>query len=129
MTTKIHEITRPRFVTPGGLLRMEGLVALAISISFYAQSGASWWLFLALLFVPDLAFIGMAISETFGTLFYNLVHSYTLPLLLAMAALALGATHLLPIALIWTAHIGMDRVVGYGLKYSLQPKDTHLNRA
>jgi hypothetical protein len=31
-------------------------------------------------------------------------------------------------ALIWLAHIGMDRMLGYGLKYSGGFKDTHLGR-
>jgi hypothetical protein len=32
------------------------------------------------------------------------------------------------VALIWFAHIGMDRTVGYGLKYPTSFKDTHLQR-
>ena len=30
------------------------------------------------------------------------------------------------LALIWVAHIGMDRLMGYGLKYPSAFKDTHL---
>ena len=30
------------------------------------------------------------------------------------------------IALIWAAHIGVDRVLGYGLKYPTAFRDTHL---
>jgi hypothetical protein len=32
------------------------------------------------------------------------------------------------VALIWFAHISMDRTVGYGLKYPTSFKDTHLER-
>ena len=32
------------------------------------------------------------------------------------------------IALIWGAHIGIDRLFGYGLKYPTGFKDTHLGR-
>jgi hypothetical protein len=32
------------------------------------------------------------------------------------------------VALIWFAHIGMDRTVGYGLKYPSSFNDTHLQR-
>jgi hypothetical protein len=31
------------------------------------------------------------------------------------------------LSLIWTAHIGFDRLLGFGLKYSNRFKDTHLN--
>ena len=32
------------------------------------------------------------------------------------------------LGLIWLAHIGMDRAIGYGLKYPTNHKDTHLQR-
>jgi hypothetical protein len=35
---------------------------------------------------------------------------------------------LLGIAAIWAAHIGFDRMLGYGLKYSSSFNDTHLGR-
>lgn len=34
----------------------------------------------------------------------------------------------LSLCLIWLAHIGMDRMLGYGLKYPTDFKDTHLGR-
>ena len=52
-----------------------------------------------------------------------------------MTPIALGAIGvILPsetataVALIWLLHIGVDRAVGYGLKYPSAFKDTHLNR-
>jgi hypothetical protein len=35
---------------------------------------------------------------------------------------------LLTYALIWTAHIGVDRLLGFGLKYPTRFQDTHLQR-
>lgn len=32
------------------------------------------------------------------------------------------------IGIIWSAHIGMDRMFGFGLKYSTGFNDNHLNR-
>jgi hypothetical protein len=34
----------------------------------------------------------------------------------------------LQVSLIWLAHIGLDRAVGYGLKYPTAFKETHLQR-
>ena len=34
----------------------------------------------------------------------------------------------LAVALIWLGHIGVDRLIGYGLKYPTAFKDTHLQR-
>jgi hypothetical protein len=36
---------------------------------------------------------------------------------------------LLPYGLIWIVHIGMDRMLGFGLKYPTGFKETHLQRA
>jgi len=57
---------------------------------------------------------------------YNIVHSYTLPIALAVVALAVNQSHVLPYAIIWTAHIGMDRALGFGLKYPEAFGRTHL---
>jgi len=34
----------------------------------------------------------------------------------------------LPVALIWIAHIAIDRAIGYGLKYGERFKSAHLAR-
>jgi hypothetical protein len=39
-----------------------------------------------------------------------------------------GSSAATKVALIWLAHIGADRLLGYGLKYPTTFKDTHLSR-
>jgi uncharacterized protein DUF4260 len=39
-----------------------------------------------------------------------------------------GAPLAVGVASVWFAHIGMDRMAGYGLKYASGFKDTHLGR-
>lgn len=107
------------------LQRLEGAVALGAAIAAYAWLGQSWLLFAALLLVPDLAMLGYLRSVRAGTLSYNLVHTYAAPALLALAGLALGPWAF-GLAAIWTAHIGMDRMLGYGLKLGTGFGDTHL---
>jgi hypothetical protein len=67
-----------------------------------------------------------------GAVAYNAVHSYAGPLLLAVAALgadAGGTTAVtLAVALTWGAHIGFDRMLGYGLKYGTGFGETHLGQ-
>jgi hypothetical protein len=58
--------------------------------------------------------------------FHNIVHSYSLPLVLATVAVAFGGAGMLPYLYIWTAHIGLDRLLGYGLKYPTAFGRTHL---
>jgi hypothetical protein len=110
------------------LLRAEGLVILIAAVALYAMADYSWLAFALLFFAPDLALIPYAINRRIGISVYNAVHTFTLPLVLGVAAVLLGWPVGVQVALIWLAHIGMDRAVGYGLKYSDQLKDTHLSR-
>ena len=114
------------FVTGGVLtaLRCEGLaVLLASALGFHLIHGR-WLLFAVLFLAPDLSFAVYAISRTAATAAYNAAHSYVLP----VALLLWGYHHTaaLPYALIWTAHIGFDRALGYGLKYKTAFEHTHL---
>lgn len=111
---------------PRIILRIEGACLLACAIAAYAWLGQSWWIFAALLFAPDLSMVGYAAGPRPGAIAYNTVHTVTLPLIGLCAAAALGQSYLVGLALIWLAHIGLDRMLGYGLKYASGFGDTHL---
>ncbi len=114
---------------PRVLLHAEGLAVLALSIFFYWRfTDGTWWLFALLLLAPDAAMLPYIVNKNWGTASYNIAHTYVLPIVLALAALLLSWQTGIALALIWAAHIGMDRTVGYGLKYSTAFKDTHLGR-
>jgi hypothetical protein len=117
-----------KFSMPRILLSLEGLSLFIGSIALYAYYGGNVWIFVLLLLVPDVAMIGYMVNTRVGAISYNLIHTSSLPLIIAIASLILGWTLGLHLALIWLAHIGMDRTVGYGLKYSTEFKATHLNR-
>lgn len=111
---------------PRVLLRLEGAAVLAGAIVGYRALGASWGLFALLLLVPDLSLLGYLRGPRVGAALYNGAHTYLGPALLAglsLTAVVPGAWH---IALIWTAHLGMDRALGLGLKYPTAFRDTHL---
>lgn len=110
------------------LLRLEGLAVAVISALLYARTGTSWWLFAALWLAPDLSMLGYLAGPCRGARVYNAFHTYLLPGLLAIVALALHSHGLLPVALIWANHIGVDRMLGYGLKYGDGFGYTHLGR-
>jgi hypothetical protein len=113
---------------PNIILRLEGAVVFAAAIALYASQSGSALLFIVLLFTPDVSMIGYMANPGLGALTYNLVHTYAFPALLMAIALALNVQWLILIALILFAHIGMDRLVGYGLKYPTVFKETHLGR-
>src|SRR3989442_8560925 len=116
------------WVQPKFLLRVESLVTTAGLLVLYGRAGGSWVLFFAAILVPDLSILGYAAGPRVGAATYNLAHTYSLPVILAGFGL-LGA-HPPPvyIAVIWLTHIGVDRILGLGLKYPTAFKDTHLTR-
>jgi hypothetical protein len=107
-------------------LRTEGIAVVALAVVLYAKSGRSWWIFAALLLAPDLFMLFYLINAKVGALAYNVVHSYVFPLIAAALMLIFDRAGLLPYVLIWVAHIGMDRSLGYGLKYKTAFARTHL---
>ena len=130
MTTIVPTPTHAqhRLSMPGLLLRVESLAVLAGALILYAYQGYGWLTLALLLLAPDLAIAVYALDKRAGAIAYNLVHTYTLPLLLALLSFIFGSGLGLQLALIWLAHIGMDRTVGYGLKYLAGFKETHLSR-
>ncbi|WP_348263631.1 DUF4260 domain-containing protein [Telmatobacter sp. DSM 110680] len=110
------------------LLRLEGLAVAAVTAVLYARTGASWWLFAALWLTPDLSMLGYLYRPCWGARCYNAVHAYVVPGVLALSGLVLHVNAVLPFALIWANHIGVDRMLGYGLKYSDGFGFTHLGR-
>jgi hypothetical protein len=110
-------------------LRLEGLCVAALSAILYARTGSSWWLFAALWLAPDLSFFGYLAGPRLGSHCYNAVHSYLLPATFAAVAIVFHQKACLPCVLIWCNHIGVDRLVGYGLKYPSGFGFTHLRHA
>jgi Domain of unknown function (DUF4260) len=113
---------------PRIVLRAEGAALLIIAAILYARVGESWWLFASLFLAPDLSLLGYLGGARTGAVIYNAAHTLVGPILIAVAGLLLPAFILVPLALIWTAHIGFDRLLGYGLKYAAGFGFTHLGR-
>jgi Domain of unknown function (DUF4260) len=109
-------------------LRVEGAAVFATAAALYLHAGFSWPLFPLLFLAPDFAMLGYLIGARVGAAAYNVAHTYALALPLAVAGFFAGQPAVLAVALIWIAHIGLDRALGYGLKYPTGFGDTHLGR-
>jgi hypothetical protein len=113
---------------PAVFLRLEGAALLGATVILYFHADYQWWLFLVLLLAPDLGAAGYLLGPRIGAALYDTAHFELLPVAFAVVGVLNGSDTCLKIALIWLAHIGMDRAVGYGLKYPTGFKDTHLQR-
>jgi Domain of unknown function (DUF4260) len=110
------------------LERLEGFALLIGSVTVFAVTAPNWILFVVLLLAPDLAMIGYLRGSRIGAITYNLAHLKILPLALGVIGLLTGNTLEIQLALIWFAHIGMDRALGYGLKLETGFSDTTLGK-
>jgi hypothetical protein len=113
---------------PRRLLHLEGLAVLVAALTLYFDAGYGWLALVLLFLAPDLSMLGYLGGPRVGALAYDVVHTYALPVALALVGV-LGEVGLATqLGLIWLAHIGLDRLLGYGLKYPTGFKDTHLQR-
>lgn len=110
------------------LLRLEGLCVLIAALFAYSRWGMGWGTFALYFLVPDLSFLGYLAGSRVGAFAYNLAHSYFGAITCLMAGLLLPAPVILGAGIIWCAHIGFDRALGYGLKYGQGFGYTHLGR-
>jgi hypothetical protein len=110
-------------------LHLEGLVLFgAATWAFFALIEGWWVAFVLLLLVPDVSMIGFVASTRLGAITYNAVHNEALPAAVVVTGIALDARLVIGAGLILAAHVGMDRMLGYGLKYPTAFRDTHLQR-
>jgi hypothetical protein len=112
---------------PRLLLRSEGAALLAMAAVLYGKQEQSWWPFLALLAVPDLGLLGYLVGARVGAVAYDLTHTYLPPAILVLGGVLGSSSLAVSAALIWFAHIGMDRALGLGLRYPDRPRESHLN--
>jgi hypothetical protein len=113
---------------PRVLLRAEGVAVAVAVIALYVHADYPWWLLVALALAPDLSMVGYLAGPIIGAAAYDAAHTYVLPIVLAAVGVIADADIAIQLGLIWFTHIGVDRAIGYGLKYPTGFKDTHLQR-
>ena len=115
-------------MNPRSLLRAEGLAAFLAATGAYLALDGPLWLFALLILAPDLSMLGYVLGDRVGAAAYNAGHAYVLPLSLGALGYWRSSSLAVLVALVWAAHIGVDRFAGYGLKYPTGFRDTHLAR-
>jgi len=111
------------------ILRLEGLFLFLTALYFYQLLQGDWILFIVLLFIPDISMIGYLKDKKIGAILYNLIHNYILALfIIAIGFFIIKNNTISLFGLILFAHISIDRLFGYGLKYSTNFKDTHAQK-
>ena len=113
---------------PPVLLRLEGLAVFGTALVLYLELDYSILALAVLFLAPDVSILGYLGGPRIGAIAYDAAHTYAGPLVLAAIGVLTDSAVPTQVALIWSAHIGFDRLLGYGLKYPTSFKDTHLQR-
>jgi hypothetical protein len=108
------------------IIRLEELAMFLLSILMFAESGFEWWWFPALLLLPDISMIGYVIDNQVGAYCYNLFHHKGIAILIFAMGFLSAEPILVLMGAILFGHSSMDRILGYGLKFTDSFKNTHL---
>ena len=108
-------------------LQLEGAALLVGSLVAFSTTHRSWWLVPLALFIPDLFMAGYLGGTRIGARVYNLAHSTPLPALMVGCGWWQNKQLFMALGLVWLGHIGMDRLLTFGLKYPDHFQHTHLS--
>lgn len=122
------EKTGGKISGPALLLRLEGLLLFVGMTGGFYILGGRWLWYGLLLLAPDVSMLGYLVGKRVGAVVYNVFHSIAIPAALCGGGLFLGMDRVVWVGLIWLAHIGIDRALGFGFKYQTAFGDTHFQR-
>lgn len=108
------------------LIKLEELGQFLFSIVLFNQLDYVWWIFPACLLLPDFSMLGYLVNPKAGARLYNIFHHKLLGLLVLILGYWMDHMLLSLTGIILFGHAAMDRIFGYGLKYTDDFKHTHL---
>ena len=132
LSTTIQAIPQAKSASGDRMVRFwlhaEGAAAFVAGTLLYLSRGGDALLFLPLLLLPDVGLLGYLRNARIGAFTYDLIHNWAVGIAVLGAGIAMSSDALWLTGAILIAHVGMDRAVGYGLKYAAGAKVTHLQR-
>jgi hypothetical protein len=108
------------------ILRSEEIAMFLFSIFIFSKMEFAWWWFAALLLAPDISMLGYLANPKIGAWTYNIAHHKGIALLVFALGIISNNAYLQLSGVILFAHSSMDRIMGYGLKYTDSFQNTHL---
>lgn len=108
------------------LLKLEEIAQFCLSVLLFSQLNFSWWLFPLFILLPDVSMIGYLFNPVSGAWLYNLFHHKMTAVTVLMAGFILHFPMIELAGIILLGHSSMDRIFGYGLKFSDNFRHTHL---
>ncbi|QHW00221.1 DUF4260 domain-containing protein [Spirosoma endbachense] len=111
------------------LITIEEVAQFALSIFLFSKLPFVWWVYPALLLLPDVSMLGYLMNAKVGAFSYNLFHHKALAIAVGVAGFVLQNNELTLAGILLFGHSSMDRMIGAGLKYTTGFTNTHLSEA
>lgn len=108
------------------VLKFEELLMFGFAIFLFSQLDFAWWWFPLLILTPDLSMLGYLHNPRTGAITYNTIHHKGLAVVVYIFGALLSQPVLMLAGVIIFGHSSLDRVFGYGLKYTDAFEHTHL---
>ncbi len=108
------------------LIKLEYLALAVLSVYLFSLTGYQWWVFPALILLPDLGMVGYLINSRVGAATYNSTHHLLTAVILFLVGTLIFSPPLQLLGAIVLGHSNLDRLLGYGLKYPDSFQHTHL---
>jgi hypothetical protein len=108
------------------LIKLEEAMLFVLTVWLFSRLDISLWWALLMLLAPDIGMLGYLINNKVGAYSYNLLHHKGIAIALYLVGITLTIPILQIIGLIMFGHSSLDRVFGYGLKFSDAFQHTHL---
>ncbi len=108
------------------VIRVEEAAMFGLSIYLFSLLGLQWWWYPLLILAPDIGMIGYLVNPAVGAVTYNLTHHRLVAIGVLLVGFYHGSVWVEMAGIVLFGHAAMDRIFGYGLKYSDSFHHTHL---
>ncbi len=108
------------------LLHLEYIALFACSIFLFSYTSFSWWWFPLLILTRDISMPEYLSGTKTGAVCYNIFHHQATTILVLCIGWYFRIDWLCLVGIILFGHSNLDRIFGYGLKYSDSFRHTHL---
>jgi len=110
------------------IIQLEEAFMLSFSIAVLISFDATWWVYILILIGPDISMVGYVAGNKTGAVCYNLFHHKGIAIAIFLTGFFNHFYWLEITGLILFGHSSLDRMLGYGLKYSTGFQFTHLGQ-
>lgn len=108
------------------ILKIEEALMFLLSVYLFSLLSFKWWLYPALILLPDIGMLGYIFNNRIGSVTYNIFHHKGLAIIIYFLGIYFPNETIQLIGIIIFGHSSLDRILGYGLKFPDSFKHTHL---